>query len=232
MAGIYIVIALILSLPATIHAQGPSGPAVYEKLTSDEMCRTEHAEIKKGTDTRIIVRDALLAKHTACMVIRCAIDAGGPLNRIISGAQDAQMPSDLLSRCTTAACSTRNLFSEDNKTCVDIKKAVENKADARLLVRDKIRQGNTSCLVIQCALAAGAKTRPVFEGAKEAGTTVDIMCRCAVDACIDPIHIAQVAEELGYLEVGYPMAEAQIIPRTATRPERPNAGPVLSPSGF
>ncbi|RMG02164.1 MAG: hypothetical protein D6726_08120, partial [Nitrospirae bacterium] len=50
-----------------------------------------------------VVQVSIQEGHTACLVVRCAIEGKGPLEAIIKGALQAGATSDVISRCAIDA---------------------------------------------------------------------------------------------------------------------------------
>ena len=69
--------------------------------------------------------------------------------------------------------------------CDQIKKDLGIGIDAKLVTRDKIREGHDACPVIRCAIFSGGQPQRVIAGAREAGTGSEQVSRCAVDACAE-----------------------------------------------
>ena len=69
--------------------------------------------------------------------------------------------------------------------CDQIKKDIGIGIDAKLVTRDKIREGHDACPVIRCAIFSGGQPQRVIAGAREAGTGSEQVSRCAVDACAE-----------------------------------------------
>ncbi len=197
-----------------------AGLAFGQPQGADEACDTLKAAIRTGAEPRSVLRDILKTKPEFCPIIRCALEIGIPLRAVHLAARDAALQDDVITRCSTSACSQTFRLFETDEVCKMIKQEVEKGRDAAAVTLEKLRQGYQSCIVLKCAVASGADLDAVIRAAREAKVSDDIISRCCVDGCADPYRVARILRE-----------SDQIIPMDRTKPEGTKPA-YLSPSGF
>jgi len=188
--------------------------------SADETCASLKAAVRSGAEPRSALRDILRTKQEFCPIIRCALEIGIPLKAVHLAARDAALQDDVVTRCSTSACSQTFRLFETDEVCKQIKREVESGKDAAMVTLEKLRQGYQSCTVLKCAVAAGADLDAVIRAAREAKVSDDIISRCCVDGCADPYRVAGILRE-----------PDRLIPIDTTKPG--GTKPVyLSPSRF
>jgi hypothetical protein len=197
-----------------------AGLAFGQPRNTDEACDSLKAAIKSGAEPRSALRDILRTKPEFCPIIRCALEVGIPLKAVHLAARDAALKDDVVTRCSTSACSQTFRLFETDEVCRSIKLEVDRGRDAATVILEKLRQGYPSCTVIKCAVAAGADLDAVIRAAREAKVFDDIISRCSVDGCADPYRVAGILRETD-----------RIIPIDRTKPGGTRPG-YLSPSHF
>lgn len=197
-----------------------AGLAFGQPRSADEDCASLKTAIRSGAEPRSALRDILKTKPELCPIFACALETGIPLKAVHLAARDAGLKDDLVTQCSTSACSQTFRLFETDEVCKLIKQEVEKGKDAAVLTLEKLRQGHEACTVIKCAVAAGADLDAVIRAAREAKVPDDIISRCSVDGCADPYRVAGILRE-----------SDEIIPIDTTKPGGTKPG-YLSPSGF
>jgi hypothetical protein len=197
-----------------------TGVSFGQLSTAEEACNSLKANVRSGAEPRAALRDILKTKPEFCPIIRCALEIGMPLKAVHLAARDAALKDDVVTNCSTAACSQTFRLFETDEVCRAIKQEVEGGKDAARVTLEKIRQGHQACTVLKCSVAAGADLDGVIKAAREAKVSDDIISRCCVDGCADPYSVARILRE-----------SDEIVPIDTTRPGG-TRGAYLSPSGF
>lgn len=197
-----------------------AGLAFGQVRSADEDCDSLKAAVRSGAEPRTALRDRLKTKPEFCPIIRCALEIGLPLKAVHLAARDAALQDEIVTRCSTSACSQTFRLFETDEVCKVIKQEVEKGRDAAVLTLEKLRQGHQACTVLKCAVAAGADLDAVIRAAREAKVSDDIISRCCVDGCADPYRIAEILRK-----------SDELIPIDTTKPG--GTKPLyLSPSRF
>ena len=68
-----------------------------------DICVVVKENIGQGLSAKEITRACIGMGHDACLVVRCAVEAKGNLEQIITGALEAGTSSDVCSRCAMNA---------------------------------------------------------------------------------------------------------------------------------
>lgn len=194
--------------------------AFGQPRTAEEACDSLKAAVRSGAEPRSALRDILRTKQEFCPIIRCALEIGMPLRAVHLAARDAALQDDVVTRCSTAACSQTFRLFETDEVCKQIKREVTGGKDAATVALEKLRQGYQACTVLKCAVAAGADLDAVIRAARDTKVSDDIISRCCVDGCADPYRVARILRDAD-----------RTIPIDPTRPEGSRSG-YLSPSGF
>ena len=107
------VVAILISLiasPAVSQVKDIPPPdtsiryTLAEALTKGKgVCAVVGDLIKDGMSSAQVVENAILMGHPACIVVRCAIDAGGKLEDVITAAFRADATSDVIITCCMLA---------------------------------------------------------------------------------------------------------------------------------
>ncbi|MBI5076238.1 MAG: hypothetical protein HZB62_13880 [Nitrospirae bacterium] len=188
--------------------------------TAEEACDSLKAAVRSGAEPRSALRDILRTKQEFCPIIRCALEIGIPLKAVHLAARDAALQDDVVTRCSTSACSQTFRLFETDEVCKQIKREVASGKDAAAVTLEKLRQGYQACIVLKCTVAAGADLDGVIKAARDAKVSDDIISRCCMDGCADPYRVARLLRE-----------PDRVIPIEPTRPGGTKSG-YLSPSGF
>ena len=197
-----------------------AGLAFGQPQGTDEVCDSLKTAVRSGAEPREALRDILKRKPEFCPIIRCALEIGIPLRAVHLAARDAALQDDVVTRCSTSACSQTFRLFETDEVCRSIKQEVEKGRDAAVVTLEKLRQGHQACTVLKCAVASGADLDAVIRAARETKVSDDIISRCCVDGCADPYRVAAILRE-----------SDEVIPVDTTKPGGTKSG-YLSPSHF
>jgi hypothetical protein len=103
-AIIGLIAALIVSLGTVAFAEETVKDAVDKKYKETKDIRTVIINLlSEGMNTKEVTKSSILLGHDACLVVKCAIEANGSLEQIITGALEAGATSDVCSRCALEA---------------------------------------------------------------------------------------------------------------------------------
>jgi len=197
-----------------------AGLAFGQPQGPDETCDSLKATVRSGGEPRAALKDILKTRPDFCPIIRCALEIGIPLSAVHLAARDAALQGDVVTRCSTSACSQTFRLFETDEVCRSIRQEVEKGKDAAVVTLEKLRQGYQACTVLKCAVASGADLDGVIRAAREAKVSDDIISRCCVDGCADPYRVAGILREAD-----------RFIPIDTTKPGGTKPA-YLSPSGF
>jgi hypothetical protein len=100
---IVLIVSLSLALP---------GSAVPEREGRRSVCEVIKEFIGKGVDEKGITRTSIEMGHGVCLVVSCAVSAGGDLEKIVEGAMLAGCTSDVISRCAMSGGANPQLLAE------------------------------------------------------------------------------------------------------------------------
>lgn len=103
---ILLVVSMILS---AAHSEVTGADENAKKLIassyrqSSDVCNTVAELVQQENDNREIVKIGIQLGHSTCIVVKCALHAGGKLEDVITGALEAGARTDVLSRCAIEA---------------------------------------------------------------------------------------------------------------------------------
>lgn len=104
--GIALLGVLLAAAPAALGAGGDE--LVRELLRSQSAtergaCASLQGVIARGADALLAVRTAIELGYNPCQTIRCALEAGAPLDKVVYGAAQTGVTEDVIARCAVAA---------------------------------------------------------------------------------------------------------------------------------
>ncbi len=78
----------------------------------NEVCRLIKDNISRGVDAKSVTKTNIQLGHNACYVIKCAIDGGGLLRMVITGAMEAGTTSDVITKCCVYAGAEPGMIAQ------------------------------------------------------------------------------------------------------------------------
>jgi hypothetical protein len=99
-----LIAALIVSLGTVAFSEETVKDAVDKKYKETKDIRTVIINLlSEGMNTKEVTKASIQLGHDACLVVKCAIEAKGSLDQVITGALEAGATSDVCSRCALVA---------------------------------------------------------------------------------------------------------------------------------
>jgi hypothetical protein len=97
-----------LHFPATtVFAENSAGDAATALAIRSQkikaVCAAIGENVKKSANIKILVRTSIQMGYAACPIIKCSIEGKGNLEQIITGAIEAGVSPDVVSKCALVA---------------------------------------------------------------------------------------------------------------------------------